>query len=135
MYQDDLAKLSKEELIALALAQEGQIEAIDPAHRRTRGEAGRPAQEPGQLVNTTLARAQAQPRRTPRGEKAQGSSWGVRALAPNPGRIIESVAERCPHCEHALTPADQSGFHAYDQIELIVAFYLHAVLTIPVLFV
>ncbi len=39
-------------------------------------------------------------------------------LAPNPDRIIESVAECCPHCEHALSPADQSGFHAYDHIEL-----------------
>jgi transposase len=40
-----------------------------------------------------------------------------RALASNPDRIIDSVAERCPHCEHALTPADQSGFHAYDHID------------------
>src|SRR6266446_2293348 len=39
-------------------------------------------------------------------------------LAPNPDRIIESVAERCPHCEHTLTAADQSGFHAYDHVEL-----------------
>ncbi len=41
-----------------------------------------------------------------------------RALAANPDRIIESLAQRCPHCAHALTPADQSGFHAYDHIEL-----------------
>jgi transposase len=41
-----------------------------------------------------------------------------RALAANPDRIVASVAERCPHCDHALTLADQSGFHAYDHIEL-----------------
>ncbi len=39
-----------------------------PADRRTRGEAGRAAQDPGQLVNTAVASAQTEPRRTPRGE-------------------------------------------------------------------
>jgi transposase len=41
-----------------------------------------------------------------------------RALAPHPDRIVASVAEHCPHCDHALTVADQVGFHAYDHIEL-----------------
>jgi hypothetical protein len=50
--------------------------------------------------------------------KRKGRPGVFRALAPNPDRIIESVVERCPHGEHTLTPADQSGFHAYDHIEL-----------------
>jgi transposase len=41
-----------------------------------------------------------------------------RRRAPNPDRIVESVAPRCPHCNHALTPADQSGVHADDHIAL-----------------
>ena len=41
-----------------------------------------------------------------------------RALADNPDRIAESLAERCPHCAQELSPADQPGFHAYDHIEL-----------------
>jgi transposase len=41
-----------------------------------------------------------------------------RALAANPDRIVESLAEHCPHCAHRLSPADQPGVHAYDHIEL-----------------
>ncbi len=93
MYRDALAKLSTEELIALVLAQAGQIEAqsarIEELTRR-------------------IAELEAKlggPPKTP-----DNSS-----VPPSQGR---SMAERCPHCEHALAPADQSGFHAYDHIEL-----------------
>jgi transposase len=41
-----------------------------------------------------------------------------RTLAVNPDRIVSNIAEHCPHCEHALTPADQPDFRAYDHIEL-----------------
>jgi transposase len=51
-------------------------------------------------------------------KKRKGRPGVFRTLAANPDRIIESVAERCPHCAHALTAADQSGFHAYDHVEL-----------------
>src|SRR5258707_4080324 len=85
MYHDGLAKLSKDELIALGLAPGGADRGIDPAYRRTRGQAGRTTQDPGQLVNTTLANAQAQPCRAPRGEKAQGPPWRVSSARPRPG--------------------------------------------------
>src|SRR5208282_4331996 len=76
MYQDDLAKLSKEALIALVLAQAAQIEELTRRIAELEARLGGP-QDPGQLVNTTLARAQAQPRRAPRGQRAQRPSRGV----------------------------------------------------------
>ena len=35
-------------------------------------------------------------------KKRKGRPGVFRALAPNPDRIVASVAERCPHCDHAL---------------------------------
>ena len=118
MYQDDLAKLSKEELIALVLAQEGQIEQLTRRIAELEAKLGGPPKSPD---NSSIPPSQGRkPSRAERraAKKRKGRPGVFRALAPNPDRIIESVAERCPHCEHALTPADQSGFHAYDQIEL-----------------
>src|SRR5277367_3845867 len=118
MYQDDLAKLSKEELIALVLAQEGQIEQLTRRIADLEAKLGGPPKSPD---NSSIPPSQGRkPSRAERraAKKRKGRPGVFRALAPNPDRIIESVAERCPHCEHALTPADQSGFHAYDQIEL-----------------
>src|SRR5258708_1135548 len=118
MYQDDLVKLSKEELIALALAQTAQIEELTRRIAGVEGKVGgttktaesvgvRPSQ--GRKPNRAERRA---------AKKRKGRPGVFRALAPNPDRIVASVAERCPHCDHALTLADQSGFHAYDHIEL-----------------
>src|SRR5271166_4294532 len=118
MYHDELAKLSKEELIALVLAQEGQIEQLTRRIAELEAKLGGPPKSPD---NSSIPPSQGRkPRRAERraAKKRKGRPGVFRALAPNPDRIIESVAERCPHCEHALTPADQSGFHAYDHIEL-----------------
>jgi transposase len=125
MYRDALAKLSTEELIALVLAQAGQIEAqsarIEELTRRIaelEAKLGGPPKTPD---NSSVPPSQGRkPNRTERraAKKRKGRPGVFRALAPNPDRIIDSMAERCPHCEHALAPADQSGFHAYDHIEL-----------------
>ena len=42
----------------------------------------------------------------------------TRALAEHPDRIIEAILTACPHCAHALGPADQPDIHAYDHIDL-----------------
>jgi transposase len=118
MYQDDLAKLSKEELIALALAQTAQIEELTRRIADLEAKLGGPPKTPD---NSSLPPSQGRkPNRAERraAKKRKGRPGVFRALAPNPDRIVASVAERCPHCDHALTPAVQSGFHAYDHIEL-----------------
>src|SRR6266849_380432 len=118
MYQDDLAKLSKEELIAMALAQTAQIEELTRRIADLEAKLGGPPKTPD---NSSLPPSQGRkPNRAERraAKKRKGRPGVFRALAPNPDRIVANVAERCPHCDHALTPADQSGFHAYDHIEL-----------------
>jgi|SRR5271157_259888 len=125
MYRNALANLSPEELIELVLAQAAQIEAqaaqIEELTRRIaelEAKLGGPPKTPD---NSSTPPSQARkPNRAERraAKKRNGRPGVFRALAANPDRTIESVAERCPHCEHALTPADQSGFHAYDHIEL-----------------
>src|ERR1700746_391466 len=118
MYQDDLAKLSKEELIALALAQTAQIEELTRRIADLEAKLGGPPRTPD---NSSLPPSQGRkPNRPERraAKKRKGRPGVFRALAPNPDRSVASVAERCPHCDHALTLADLSGFHAYDHIEL-----------------
>src|SRR5258708_13874435 len=118
MYQDDLVKLSKEELVGLAGAQTAEIGELTRRIADLEAKVGGPAKTPD---NASLAPSQGRkPNRAERraAKKRKGRLGVFRALAPNPDRIVASVAERCPHCDHALTLADQSGFHAYDHIEL-----------------
>jgi transposase len=118
MYQDDFAKLSKEELIALVRAQAAQIEELTRRITELEAKPGGPPKTPD---NSSLPPSQGRkPNRAERraAQKRKGRPGVFRALAPHPDRIVASVAERCPHCEHALTVADQVGFHAYDHIEL-----------------
>ena len=118
MYQDDLAKLSKEQLIALVLAQAAQIEELTRRIAELEAKLGGPPKTPD---NSSLPPSQGRkPNRAERraAQKRKGRPGVFRALAPHPDHIVASVAERCPHCEHALTVADQVGFHAYDHIEL-----------------
>jgi transposase len=118
MYRDALANLSSVELIELVLAQAAQIEELTRRIAELEAKLGGPPKTPD---NSSTPPSQARkPNRAERraANKRKGRPGVFRALAPHPDRIIDSVAERCPHCEHALTAADQCGFHAYDHIEL-----------------
>src|SRR5260370_3076078 len=118
MYRDEPAKLSKDELIALVLAQAAQIEELTRRIAELEAKLGGPPKTPD---NSSVPPSQGRkPNRAERraAKKRKGRPGLFRALAPNPDRIVSSVAEHCPHCEHALTPADQVGFYAYDHIEL-----------------
>jgi transposase len=118
MYQDDLAKLSKQELIARVLAQASQIEELTRRIAELEAKLGGPPKTPD---NSSIPPSQGRkPSRAERraANKRKGRPGVFRALAPHPDRILASAAERCPHCDHALTAADQVGFHAYDHIEL-----------------
>lgn len=125
MYRDALANLSPEQLIELVLAQTAQIEAqsarIGELTRRVAELEAKLGQPPKTPNNSSLPPSQARkPSRAERraAKKRKGRPGVFRALAPSPDRIAESVAERCPHCNHALAAADQPSFHAYDHIEL-----------------
>ena len=107
MYRDELAKLSKEELIALVLAQAAQIEELTRRIAELETKLGGPPKTPD---NSSVPPSQGRkPNRAERraANKRKGRPGVFRALAPDPDRIVASVAEHCPHCEHALTPADQ----------------------------
>ena len=125
MYRDALANLATEQLIELVLAQTAQIEAqsarIEELTQRVAELEANLGQPPKTPDNSSLPPSQARkPSRAERraAKKRKGRPGVSRALAPSPDRIVESVAERCPHCNHALAAADQPGFHAYDHIEL-----------------
>src|SRR6266404_1283637 len=118
MYQDDLAKLSKEELIALVRAQAAQIAELTRRIAELEARLGGPPKTPD---NSSVPPSQGRkPNRAERraAKKQKGRPGVFRALAPNPDLIVSSIAEHCPHCECALTPADQVGFHAYDHLDL-----------------
>jgi transposase len=125
MYRDALANLSPEQLIELVLAQAAQIESqsarIEELTRRIAELEAKLGQPPKTPDNSSVPPSQA--RKLNRAErraanKRKGRPGAFRTLAPSPDRIVETLAERCPHCHHALTAVDQSGFHAYDHIEL-----------------
>src|SRR5712671_765323 len=118
MYRNALANLSPEELTELVLAQAAQIEVLTRRIAELEAKLGGPPKTPD---NSSVPPSQGRkPNRAERraAKKRNGRPGVFRALAPHPDRIIDSVAQHCPHCEHALTTADQFGFHAYDHIEL-----------------
>ncbi|MGH7099524.1 MAG: IS66 family transposase [Stellaceae bacterium] len=118
MYRDDLANLSRDELIALAQAQAAQIAELTRRLAELEARLGQPPKTPD---NSSVPPSQARkPNRAERraAKQRKGRPGVFRALTANPDRIIERLAECCPHCARALGPQDQPGFHAYDHIEL-----------------
>jgi transposase len=119
-----LAQFSKEELIALILAQAdviarqtGQIEVLTKRVAELEAKLGRPPKTPD---NSSVPPSQGRkPNRVERrAAKTKGHPGAFRQLSENPDRIMEARAETCPHCAHALSAADQPAFHAYDHIDL-----------------
>ena len=118
MYRDDFAKLAKDELIALVLSQTVRIAALTERIAELEAKLGQPPKTPD---NSSVPPSQGRkPNRAERRAvtKRKGRPGALRALAADPDRIVESLAECCPHCAHELSPADQPGFHASDHLEL-----------------
>ena len=113
MYHEPVENLSKVELIELVLTQAAQIEAqserITQLTQRVAELEAKVAQPPKTPDNSSLPPSQARKpsRAERRAAKRKGRPGVFRRLAPNPDRIVESFADRCPHCNQALTPADQ----------------------------
>jgi transposase len=120
-----LLALSRDELIALTLAQHAQIEAqaqqISALTTRIAELEVKLAAPPKTPDNSSLPPSKGQKPNLPdRAEKQpRPSRPGVtRALNEHPDRTIEATLAACPHCDHALGPADQPEIHAYDHIDL-----------------
>jgi len=119
-----LKALSKDDLVALILAQQVQIAAqavqIDALTARIAELEARldaPRKTPD---NSSMPPSKGRkPNRPERLKKPRRGRPGVtRALAVHPDRVVEAMLDACPHCEQALGPADQPDIHAYDHIDL-----------------
>ena len=118
MTRDALERLSKDDLIALVLAQAAQIAALTARFAELEAKRGQPPKTPD---NSSVPPSQGhKPNRAERraAGKRKGRPGVFRKLAETPDRTIAAYAEACPHCAHALSAADQPGFQAYDHIEL-----------------
>jgi transposase len=123
-----LLTLSRDDLIALIEAQAGQIVALVEAQaqqiaalRARITELEDKLTHPKTPDNSSLPPSKGQKPNLPDpGKKTpRPSRPGVaRALAEHPDRTIEATLAACPHCDHALGPADMTEVHAYDHIDL-----------------
>ena len=124
MNSDVLKALSRADLVALILAQQVQIAAqavqigaLTARIAELEARLDAPRKTPGNS-STPPSKGQ-KPNRPERPKKPRRGRPGVtRALAVRPDRVIEAMLDACPHCEHALGPADQPDIHAYDHIDL-----------------
>jgi transposase len=117
MHHQALEPLSKEDLIALVLAQAAQIESLLNRVAELEAKLGQPPKTPD---NSSVPPSQgAKPNRSPKPAKPRrGRPGTTRSLCETPDRIVEAVAEPWPHCQAELTVHDQADVHAYEQIEL-----------------
>lgn len=120
-----LLALSRDDLVALILAQHARIEAqaqqISALTARIAELEPKLATPPKTPDNSSLPPSKGQKANLPdRAKKApRPSRPGVaRALAEHPDQTIEARLAACPHCHHVLGPADQAEIHAYDHIDL-----------------
>lgn len=117
MTRDALECLSRDDLIALVLAQAAQIETLTRRVAELEARLGPPPKTPD---NSSLPPSRGEKANRPDKPKKPraGRPGTFRALAETPDRIVEALADTCPHCNHDLTPADQPDIHAYDHIDL-----------------
>jgi len=131
MNRDALSQLSKDDLIALVLAQADAIERqtahiesltarIGTLMKRVEELEAKLGQPPKTPENSSVppSRGEKPNRGERRAATRKGHPGACRELAPHPDRVVESLADACPHCTHGLSAADQPDFHAYDHIDL-----------------
>jgi len=124
MTRDALLALSKEDLVALVLAQQAQIEALTAQVAALTAEVAalqaRLKVPPKTPDNSSKPPSQGEkPNHPDRPRKCRRGRAGVaRALAEHPDHVIEATLAACPHCAHPLGPAEPTSIHAYDHVEL-----------------
>jgi transposase len=128
MTRDDLERLSKDELIALVLAQQAQIAGLmvqlETLTRRVAELEARLGEPPKGSRNSSVPpsrdRKANRPHR-PRGlrrEASVGRAGGGRALHPDPDEVVVARLASCPFCQATMTAADQDLVERYDKIDL-----------------
>ena len=117
MTPEALDSLSKEELIALVLAQMEQIRLLTARVAELEAKLNIPPKTP---TNSSLPPSKGQKANRP--EKAKkprkGHPGAARKLAEHPDHVREVFAGACPECGKAASPGDQPDVHAYDHIDL-----------------
>src|SRR5271166_5704833 len=108
MNRDALSQLSKDDLIALVLAQAdviprqtAQIEALTRRVEELEAKLGKPPKTPDNS-SVPPSRGQKPNRAERRAAKKKGHPGAFRALSAHPDHVVETFAEACPHCDHAL---------------------------------
>ena len=117
MNRDALLALSKDDLVALILAQAAQISMLTARIAELEAKLAAPPKTPH---NSSLPPAKGQKSNRPDRPKTprRGHPGITRALAEAPDRIIAATLAVCPHCAHTLSLADQPDIHVYDHIDL-----------------
>lgn len=125
MNRATLADFSRDDLIALILAQHAQIaaqaEQISALIARVGELEAKLAAPPKTPDNSSLPPSKGQKPNLPdpAKKKPRPARPGIaRALAEHPDTTIKAMLDACPHCAHTLGPADQPEIHAYDHIDL-----------------
>lgn len=104
MNRDALERLSKDDLIALVLAQAAQIAALE---KRIGGPA-RPAEDPGQFLAAAGAGRQAQPRRAA-GEEAPGAARQLPPVGRAAGSGCRNSGAALPALRASARPCRPAG--------------------------
>lgn len=112
-----LLALSKDDLVALILAMQAEIEALRAQVVELQARLNAPPKTPDN--SSTPPSSGQKPNRPDRRQKPRHGHPGVsRDLAEHPDRVIEATLAACPHCAHPLGPGDQPDLCAYDHIDL-----------------
>lgn len=124
MNREALLALSKDDLVALVLAQHdliekltAQVQTLSVRVAELEASLNTPPKTPN---NSSLPPAKGQKHNLPdRSKKPRHGRPGItRALAEHPDRTITAALSACPHCDAPLSLTDQPLIHAYDHIDL-----------------
>ena len=124
MTPEAVDSLSKEELVALVLAQMEQIRVLTEQNAALTARVAEfearlnvPPKTPG---NSSLPPSKGEKANRAGKEKKprKGRPGVARKLAEAPDDVREVFADTCPGCGKAPTPGDQPDVHAYDHIDL-----------------
>ena len=117
MAPEALDSLSKEELIALVLAQMERIRLLTARVAELEARLNIPPKTPS---NSSLPPSKGRKANRPQKEKKprKGRPGVARKLAENPDHIRDVFADVCPECGKTASPSDQPAVYAYDHIDL-----------------
>ena len=117
--RESLLALAADDLVALVLAQQAQIEVLTAQVAELQARLNVPPKTPDNSSTPPLRGEKPnRPDYPPKKKRRRGRPGVARALAEQPDRIIEATLDACPHCARPLGLADQPGIHAYDHVEL-----------------